>query len=76
MITLAQGTTNLIAQFVRIVLKILVLHLHNQAKPFLDDIVIKKPKITYNNKKVTLDIRQSMHIYCKQKRMVGVTILD
>lgn len=49
---LVQGATNLIAQFVRIVLKILVPYLHNWAKLFLDDVKIKGPKIIYNNKKL------------------------
>lgn len=55
---LAQGATNLVAQFVRIVLKILAPHLHDRAKPFLDDVAVKRPKTTYNNKEVALSIRR------------------
>lgn len=50
--TLAQGATNLSAQFLEIVLKILVLHLYNWAKLFLDNIRVKEPKTIYNNKKL------------------------
>lgn len=56
--TLAQGAINLIAQFVRIVFKILTSYLRNQAKLFLNNVKIKKPKITYNNKKLAPRIRQ------------------
>ena len=58
MTTLAQGATNLVTQFVRIVLKILAPHLHDQAKPFLDDVGIKGPKTTYNNKELAPGIRR------------------
>lgn len=57
MITLAQATTNLVIQFMRIVLKILVLCLQNQAKLFLDDMEIKGPKIICNNKELVPGIR-------------------
>lgn len=51
MTTLAQGATNSVAKFVRIVLKILAPHLRDRAKPFLDDVGVKGPKTTYNNEK-------------------------
>lgn len=57
MSTLAQSTTNLVVQFVKIVLKILALYLRNRALPFLDDIKVKDPKIMYNNKKPALKIK-------------------
>ncbi len=57
MITLAQGATNLVAQFVKIVLKILAPHLRNQAKLFLNDVRVKRPKTTYKNEELTLEIR-------------------
>ena len=44
MITLAQGATNSVAQFVRIVLKILATHPLDQAKRFLNDVGVKRPK--------------------------------
>ena len=58
MTTLAQSATNLVAQVVKIMFKILAPHLCNQAKSFLDDKRIKKPKTTYNNKELTPKIRQ------------------
>lgn len=57
-ITLVQGAINLVVQFVKIVLKILVLYLYNRAKFFLDNVAIKEPKTIYNNKKVAPGIRQ------------------
>lgn len=44
MTILAQGATNSVAQFVKIVLKILAQHLRNRAKPFPDDVRVKGPK--------------------------------
>ncbi len=58
MTTLAQGATNSLAQFVRIVLKILAFHLRDQAKRFLDDVGVKGPKTTYNNEELTPEIRR------------------
>ena len=58
MTTLAQGATNSVAQFVRIVLKILAPHLRDRAKPFLDDVGIKGPKTTYNNEELAPGIRR------------------
>lgn len=58
MTTLAQGATNLVAQFVRIVLKILAPHLRNQPKPFLDNVGVKEPKTIYNNEEMAPGIRR------------------
>lgn len=55
---LAQGATNLVAQFVKIVLKILAPHLHDRAKPSLDDVAIKRPTTTYNNEEVAPGMRR------------------
>lgn len=49
MTTLSQRATSLVIQFVKIVFKVLGDHLRNQAKHFLDNVGIKKPKIMYNN---------------------------
>ena len=57
MTTLAQSVINSIVQFVKIVFKILAPHLHDWAKHFLDDAVIKGPKSTYYNKEVAPGIR-------------------
>ena len=58
MTTLAQSANNSVALFVRIVLKILAPHLRDRAKHFLDDVRIKGPKTTYNNKELAPGIRQ------------------
>lgn len=63
MITLTQSTKNLIAQFVKIIFKILALHLLVQAMFFLDDIEVKKLKTMYNNKELLSKIRQYMVKY-------------
>ena len=55
---LAQNTTNLVTQFVRIVLKILAPNLRDWAKPFLDDIGVKRLKTMYNNKELAFEIKQ------------------
>lgn len=50
--TLLQGATNSVAQFVRVVLKILRDHIPHRALPFLDDIGVKGPRIRYNDEEV------------------------
>lgn len=46
MITLAQGATKSVCQFVKMILKIQDSHLHDWALPFLDNVGIKGPKTT------------------------------
>ena len=58
MTMLAQGATNLVTQFVRIVPKILASYLRDQAKPFLDDVGVKGPKTMYNNEEFAPGIRE------------------
>lgn len=48
--TLAQGATNSIAKFWRILLKILAPQLRDWAKSFLDDVRLKKPKKILNTR--------------------------
>lgn len=55
-IILSQRATNLVAQFIIILLKVLSNHLHNEAKPFLNNVELKKLAIIYNNKKLTQKI--------------------
>lgn len=57
MIILPKSTINSIVQFVWIVFKILAPYLWDQAKLFLDNVEVKKPKTKYNNKKVAPKIR-------------------
>jgi hypothetical protein len=49
---------NYVAQFVRIIMKILINHIFDVARSFLDDIEIKNSKIKYDNKEVALSIRR------------------
>ena len=58
MTTLAQDATNLVADFVMIVLKILAPYLCDQAKPFLDDVGVKRRKTMYNNEELAPGIRR------------------
>jgi hypothetical protein len=53
-----QKITNSIAQFVRIVTKILKKYIPHVCLPFMDNINVKGPKTTYNNEKVVLRIRR------------------
>ncbi len=55
---LAQSATNSVAQFVRILLKILEPHPRDRAKLFLDDVGVKGPKTTYNNEELASGIRR------------------
>ena len=57
MTTLSQSATNLVAQFVKIVLKILAPLLQDQAELFLDNVKIKEPKTKYNNEELASKIR-------------------
>lgn len=52
MTTLPQGATNSVAQFVRIITKILADHIPQNALPFIDDVGVKGPKTTYDNQLV------------------------
>jgi hypothetical protein len=53
-----QKTTNSIVQFVQIVTKILKKYIPHVYLPFINNISIKRPKTTYNNKKVVSRIRR------------------
>ena len=55
---LLQGATNLVAQFVRIVTKILKDLILKDYLPFLDDIGVKGLLFAYNNKEALLGIKQ------------------
>lgn len=58
MTTVPMRATNSVAQFVRVVNKILHDHTPEKARPFLDDIGVKGPKTTYNNKEIMPGIRR------------------
>jgi hypothetical protein len=50
--TILMGATNSVAQFCRVVLRILQEHIPHIAIPFLDDIGVKGPKTRYNDEEV------------------------
>ena len=54
--TLPQGATNLVAQFVRVVTKILEDLIPHDYMLFLDNIGVKGPTTTYNNTEVLLGV--------------------
>src|SRR5436190_21431643 len=56
--TLPQGATNSVAQFVRIVTKILEDLIPHDCMPFLDDVGVKGPMTTYNNTEVLPGVRK------------------
>ena len=56
--TLPQGATNSVAQFVRIVMKILQGLIPEVAQPFVDDVAVKGPKTNYNNEMAAPGIRR------------------
>lgn len=56
--TLPQGGTNSVAQFVRVVVKILEDHIPSRCLPFLDDIGVKGPRTTYDNEEVMPGVRR------------------
>ena len=47
--TLRQGATNSVAQLMRIVTRILAVHLREKVRLFAEDIRVKRPKILYGN---------------------------
>jgi len=65
MTTLLQGATNSVAQFVRIVTKILEDLIPEDCLPFLDDISVKGLLSTYDDKEVIPGIRQYVLDNCR-----------
>ena len=58
MTRLPQGATNSVAQFVRVVSKVLEDQIPRRAIPFLDDVGVKGPTTTYNDKELEPGLRQ------------------
>jgi hypothetical protein len=58
MTILSMRAINSVAQFVRIVMKILIDHILDVARSFLDDIEVKSSKTKYDNEEVASDIRR------------------
>lgn len=61
MTTVPQGATNSIAQFVRVVEKILEPLLNHTAMPFMDDVGVKGPYTDYGNEEVLPGIRKFVY---------------
>ena len=59
MTTLPQGATNSVAQFSRVVAKILQAHMPHRALPFIDDIGVKGAKTDYNGE----EVKPGLHRY-------------
>ena len=72
MTTLPQGATNSVAQFVRIVTKILEDLIPEDCLPFLDDIGVKGPLTSYEGREVLPGIRQYVmeHIQSLDRTLV------
>jgi hypothetical protein len=58
MTILSMRIINFVTQFVRIVIKILIDHILDVARSFLDDIEIKNSKTKYDNEKIASSIRR------------------
>ena len=58
MTRLPQGATNSVAQFVRVVNKVLKDQIPQRAIPFLDDVGVKGPTTTYNNQELEPGLRR------------------
>ncbi|KAK1916453.1 hypothetical protein P3342_004272 [Pyrenophora teres f. teres] len=56
--TLPMGTTNSIAEFVRVMTKICRDHIPNRCMPYLDDVCVKGPKTTYDEEEIEPGIRR------------------
>jgi hypothetical protein len=55
--TLPMGTTNLVAEFVRVMTKICQDHIPHRCMPYLDDVCIKGPKNDYQGEEALPGIR-------------------
>ena len=60
MTRLPQGATNSVAQFVRVVSKVLEDQIPHRAIPFLDDVGVKGPTSTYNDEELEPGLRRYM----------------
>jgi hypothetical protein len=59
MMTLPQGATNSVAQFMRIIIRILKDHFPHLCGAFIDDVGVKGPRTTYDNEEGILIPRKS-----------------
>ena len=78
---LPMGATNSVAQFVRIVTRILQDHIPHIACQFVDDVGVKGPKTTYDNAEVFLGVRryvmehiQNLDVVLADIKQAGATV--
>jgi hypothetical protein len=74
MTILSMRAINSVAQFVRIVMKILIDHILDVARSFLDDIEIKSSKTKYDNEEVASSIRRYILEHIKSLNAVLVDL--
>jgi hypothetical protein len=73
-IILSMRVINSVAQFVRIVMKILIDHISDVVRFFLNDIEIKNSKTKYDNEKVALSIRRYILEHIKSLNAVLINL--
>ncbi len=66
---LSQDVINFIAQFVRVIIKILK-NLLKICRSFLDDIKVKRSKTIYDNAKITSEVHQFMLKHIKNLNFI------
>lgn len=76
MTTLPQGATNSVAQFMRIITKVLEELIPTICRPFLDDIGVKGPRTRYSDQEVAPGIRRFMleHIQNLDKVLLAIEL--
>jgi hypothetical protein len=74
MTTLPQGATNSVAQFSRVVTRILEDLIPDICRPFLDNIRVKGPRTRYNNTKTAPGIRRFVLKYIQNLDKVLVAV--
>jgi hypothetical protein len=74
MTILSMRAINSVAQFIRIVMKILIDYILEVARSFLDDIEIKNSKTKYNNEEVASSIRRYILEHIKSLNAVLVDL--
>jgi hypothetical protein len=76
MCTLPQGATNSVAQFTRVMGRILYDLIPEICEPFLDDIGVKGPETTYNNEEIVPGVRRYMleHLINIDKVLVNLEL--
>lgn len=76
MCTLPQGGTNSVAQFMRVITRILFDLISDVCRPFLDDIAVKGPETTYNDEEILPGVRRYVleHLVNLDKVLLNVEL--